>query len=420
MLTASGSGDRGHSRPDGNDVGFVTLRDLFVGEMDANQAEIIGEFYDASVDGASWQPALKRFAQALDADACAMIRRDIVANDGRITHAFGLDTPAQNAYAKRFGRDDVWAGDENRFQAATVFLGIDVMPEGTLVSTPMHREWLAPRGLLHALFVVLHRDGNTVHYLMLLRKAVKTGFTAKELVWVRTLAPRLAAAFRLGSDAARERAERMLAFEALDAMPIGVIIIDRNGAVVHANRFAHAVLAGGEGVVVGDGGVTLDRPGHRTRIRDLIAQIEGARGSTSLIEPVAYSLPRFRQQRSLTCVLVCPAERVGIPELADGPAAILFVGDPERPIAFDAVRISRLYGLSRAEARVAALLARGFRLEEAADSLGIAYETVRKHLKQIFIKTAVARQAELVRMLVTSPAGLALSGSQPAGGDTIR
>ena len=43
-----------------------------------------------------------------------------------------------------------------------------------------------------------------------------------------------------------------------------------------------------------------------------------------------------------------------------------------------------------------------------AETLDIAYETVRKHLKQIFGKTGTFRQAELVRMLVTGPAGLSI------------
>jgi DNA-binding HTH domain-containing proteins len=385
--------------------------------MDTNYAEIVAEFYDASVDGTSWQTALKRIAQVFDADSCAMVRRDFASGEARITHAFGLDSPAQNAYAKRFGRDDIWAGDGAPYQTASAFLGTDIVQESGLTASSLSREWLAPRGLLHATFLVLQREGSTAYYVMVLRKAVKAAYTAADLAFAKSLAPKLAAAFRVGSDVARERAERVLAFEALDAMPIGVVLVDRVGGIVHANRFAHAIIAGGEGVIVAEGGVTLDRPGHRVRIRDLIAHVGGGRGSSVLTEPIIYTVPRFRQQRPLTCLIVPAVGRSDLPEHAEGPAAILFVGDPERPVAFDATRISRLYGLSRAEARVAALLARGFRLEEAADSLGIAYETVRKHLKQIFVKTSVSRQAELVRMLVTGPAGLALSGTQPAGSD---
>ena len=90
------------------------------------------------------------------------------------------------------------------------------------------------------------------------------------------------------------------------------------------------------------------------------------------------------------------------------PAALLFIGDPERPVDIDPRRLIRLYGLSRAESRVAVLLGQGQRLEQIAEALGLTYETVRKHLKQIFIKTGTDRQAELVRTLVTGPGGLRL------------
>jgi DNA-binding CsgD family transcriptional regulator len=57
---------------------------------------------------------------------------------------------------------------------------------------------------------------------------------------------------------------------------------------------------------------------------------------------------------------------------------------------------------------VVALLASGQRLDLVAENLGVTYDTVRKHLKQVFSKTGTDRQAELVRMLVTGPAGLRL------------
>jgi DNA-binding CsgD family transcriptional regulator len=120
-------------------------------------------------------------------------------------------------------------------------------------------------------------------------------------------------------------------------------------------------------------------------------------------------LPVRRQpgQRPLTLLLM-PLEQTIEPGIKQAPVALLFIGDPERSVSFDQTRIARLYGLSRAESRVAALLASGYRLEQVAESLDIAYETVRKHLKQIFGKTGTYRQAELVRMLVTGPAGLSI------------
>jgi DNA-binding CsgD family transcriptional regulator len=118
-------------------------------------------------------------------------------------------------------------------------------------------------------------------------------------------------------------------------------------------------------------------------------------------------VPRSPGQKPLS-ILVVPVGEQGEPEAEDKPVAIVFVGDPDRPVEIDPARICQIYGLSRAEARVVALLARGYRLDQVAEALGVAYETVRKHLKQVFGKTGTARQAELVRLLVTGPAGLHL------------
>ncbi len=187
---------------------------------------------------------------------------------------------------------------------------------------------------------------------------------------------------------------------------IGVITVDRTGVIVRANRYAQTILATGEGITRSDGGIVLDRPGQRVKLRDILAQTNKTRTNAGLPEVALCTVPRYRRQRPLTC-LIAPLAGADVAQNG-GPAALLFVSDPERTIAFEPMRIARLYGLSRAEARVASLLARGLRLEEIGEQLGIAYETVRKHLKQIFTKTGVSRQAELVRVLVTGPAGLAV------------
>jgi DNA-binding CsgD family transcriptional regulator len=57
------------------------------------------------------------------------------------------------------------------------------------------------------------------------------------------------------------------------------------------------------------------------------------------------------------------------------------------------------YGLTAAEARLAACLARRPGLVAAAKELGIAHETARQHLKRILLKTGCSGQPELVAML---------------------
>jgi DNA-binding CsgD family transcriptional regulator len=82
-----------------------------------------------------------------------------------------------------------------------------------------------------------------------------------------------------------------------------------------------------------------------------------------------------------------------------GARAILVFSDLSRVTRLQPEMLSQIFGLSLAEAKVAALMASGHASDEIADAVGVTRETVRKHLKAVFAKTATHRQAELVALL---------------------
>ncbi|MFO1152360.1 MAG: helix-turn-helix transcriptional regulator [Rhodospirillales bacterium] len=374
--------------------------------MDATGTELIAAFYEANVDPAAWVKTLQRLAETLNADACGLIHRDYAAREARFSQAHGIGQAELDEYAMRSGRSDIWLADEKRCRPGAVFAASEITSAVPLKDTSFYRDWLAGMSITDGLFCVLHSHERTAVVCAIYRRDGRPPFAADEIGLLTRIAGQMASAYRLGYDVRRQHAERQAAIEALDVAPIGVITVDRAGTIIRANRYAQTVLASGEGLARSDGGLVFERPGQRVRLRDVLAQSNKSRTNAGLPDVILYTIPRFRRQRPLAC-LIAPIAGADASR-TDGPAALVFVSDPERTVAFEPMRIARLYGLSRAEARVAALLARGLRLEEIGEHLGIAYETVRKHLKQIFTKTGVSRQAELVRVLVTGPAGLAV------------
>ena len=80
-------------------------------------------------------------------------------------------------------------------------------------------------------------------------------------------------------------------------------------------------------------------------------------------------------------------------------AAILYIKDPHDPSQASAEAIATLYGLRPTEARLAAALAGGASIKEAALALGMSELTVRTYVKRILQKTGVRRQTDLVQMI---------------------
>ncbi len=91
-----------------------------------------------------------------------------------------------------------------------------------------------------------------------------------------------------------------------------------------------------------------------------------------------------------------------------GRAASLFHPARAMVVVLDASRVNlptesqlkSAFRLSCGEARLANCLAAGHKLESAARSCGISYETARKRVKAVFEKTETRRQSELVALVI--------------------
>jgi DNA-binding CsgD family transcriptional regulator len=79
--------------------------------------------------------------------------------------------------------------------------------------------------------------------------------------------------------------------------------------------------------------------------------------------------------------------------------ALLVIVDLEKRNGPPETTLQTVFHLSTAEARLACRLASGEPIDTIADELRISKATARNHLKNIFAKTGVHRQAEFVALV---------------------
>jgi DNA-binding CsgD family transcriptional regulator len=82
------------------------------------------------------------------------------------------------------------------------------------------------------------------------------------------------------------------------------------------------------------------------------------------------------------------------------PVAIVTIADPEISRRWLAQDLHERFGLTAAEAGLAAEIVKGDGREAAAKRRGISVSTARAQLSSIFEKTGTHRQAELVHLLL--------------------
>lgn len=179
---------------------------------------------------------------------------------------------------------------------------------------------------------------------------------------------------------------------ALNRVPVGVIVVERDAKVVFMNPIGAEIVATKDGLLVGaDNTLRGLHPGQSQALSELIAEVveDGGRQSRAL------AIERQSMQRPFSVL---------VSRLDDEGRALLFITDPEERLEVSPDVVARLFGLTDSEARLASALARGDSLGEAAEAMGVTVSTARTYLKQVFAKTGASRQADLIRMILTSPA----------------
>ncbi len=185
----------------------------------------------------------------------------------------------------------------------------------------------------------------------------------------------------------------------LDEVDYGMLLVARDGTVLHANQVAVQALE--EGVILS----TLFRDG-RAVLRDqggLLKAIESAalRGLRKLLV-----LGGESSRRSV--VAVVPLGRLPI---ADDAGAVLVVLGKRcvcDPLTVQCYALA--HGLTGAETRVLARLCEGVRPPAIAERQGVALTTVRTQINAIRAKTHTASIAALIHSVTTLPPLMATTG----------
>jgi len=129
--------------------------------------------------------------------------------------------------------------------------------------------------------------------------------------------------------------------------------------------------------------------------------------------PIGVTLPAGKAQPLRAVVRKLGRSTAGL--LGARPDAVaLYLADSRRPLETSEELLRRLFGLTAREASVLRALVEGGDTRGIARRLGIGAETVKTHLRHVMQAVGARRQAELIRLVLSSPAWIAATGASAA------
>jgi DNA-binding CsgD family transcriptional regulator/PAS domain-containing protein len=368
--------------------------------------ELVALIYDGPLEPEPWQSFLCALRLRTGADVAAITLRPGRGGSAPII-AWSRDPaftryPVQMAPERRARLDALNPLGQSLARPGDIYVLDEVVSRSQLAGNAYYREVMQPSGIEDMVGMYFGEPGGWECHVGLLNGAGRPGFGPAEKDFIRSLRTHLERALALFSAIRREQLEKEIYERALDRLSIGTFILDADGRVVEVNRSAQLRPY----VALVRDTIHLPRPGQTAELQSLIREAlawSKARHGRIYVDAMRVDCP----DGSDIGVLV---QSIAVPDFFHGgghPCAVVHVSGPtlRRPVSERF--LTRLFGLTTAEAELACRLVEGLSLAQSAEALSITESTARTYMKRIFLKTGVGRQADVVRLIMGSVAVLA-------------
>ena len=382
---------------------------------------MVGAIYDASLDPAQWQNALRQIAQRCGATHALLYTPMHGPHEGGFVFPYNLSEAAIELWASKSRHEDPFIAAANRrgvfqYGEGDAIDGTSLVPQAELLATPFYRELWAPIGIARVLSGVVF-DGADAHklptVLAVYRNLSDPPFGAEELELMRRIVAHLSRGlgmvFHLRDAALQVASSRA----ALDRLGAGVLLLSAKQEVLFANIAAQRSLDAGTPLAL----VPSVHGGSRLSLPAALQHLEG--GFTDLLAGATISdelseTSHFSQALVLEDAQGRPACVLHASPLPSGAAlgaglldlqAILFVYDLAPIGSLVPRKLCELFSLTPGEARAALQVLEGGGATAMAARLQVSVNTFKSQIKAVYAKTRTQRLPDLLKLL------LALSAS---------
>jgi DNA-binding CsgD family transcriptional regulator len=353
-----------------------------------------------------WERFLLQLCDALHGSAANFMSHSFESGHTSVSITARTDPRAVDEYQKYWCEQDPWRNAvAHPVEPGTVLLGDGLISSGQISHTAFYNDFGRRYGITQCIAGILEMSPQALSNISVNGTDRRRRFDSHDADLLGSLMPHVKRAIDVHRRLAGAELMAAHASAVLERLPHGVMLISATGAVVSTNRTADAILRARDGLALDRGELRAATPSITARLQSVLnAAVRTSRG-VALDGATPLALPRPSGRRPLS-VLVAPLPSARAALTSDAAAVALFVTDPDHVAMPDAETIRTLFDLTRGESELVSCIVAGLSLEQATAQLGLRPQTLRTRLKIVFQKTNTHRQAELVRLVLTSTARL--------------
>ena len=356
--------------------------------------KVLDLIYDAAAENDLWRDVLTAIADLTNSQGGILFGQSLTAEKIYFDYNGRLNEECNRAYQERHLQNP-WSVHMESQPVGRLVMSDEAVELDKLRLTSFYDEVLRPQEITRNAMIALAARRDFRAAFNLCRSARQGQFEPEERRLLEWLLPHMCRSVALGFRIDGYLAMQRTAFNIIDQLADGVVVLDRAARVLFANTAARRFEA--EGALRLRSPISTFALMHSQRLAELIkSALQGAPGGTM-------SFPRNADGQLLT-ILVTSIRGKDLGRLSDAgfsdAAVLVWIVDPANRRSIPLSQIMDAYGLTQAEARVALAASSGNTVGETAQLLKLSPNTIKTHLRRVFAKTATGRQAELAGLIV--------------------
>jgi DNA-binding CsgD family transcriptional regulator len=358
---------------------------------------VISDVYDAALDPRRWPAALEQVCRFVQGICSGLVLHDALLAGGQAYFAWGDDPAWTKLYFGKYIKLNPLVVPGLMMKVGDVVSNTTFMSQEDFQATQFYKEWMAPQRYVDMIFANLHKAPTSYTGVIVVRDKVMGVADEGSRHRMALLVPHLSRATTIGKIIELRTVEATALSETLDGLAAAVFLLDASGRLVFANLSGQALLERGE--VLRNRAGTLGATSLEADpvLRRMVSSIS----TDDAVAPTKSALPLTASNGEPYVGHLLPLtsglrRRTGAYHEA---VAAFFVRKVAADVSAAFETVAQLYQLTPAELRVLAAIAQEEGVTGAAAALEVSPGTVRSHLRRLFDKTGVHRQADLIKLV---------------------
>lgn len=358
---------------------------------------LIGEMYDAVLEPGLRTDVLEKVASFAGGQSGGLLLKHSVSKSQNVYCYIGADPESLQTYSESYPKLGSMA-DPMSISVEQVVGTADLAPSEDFYRSRFYREWARPRGWADVASAVIERSGTSCTFLSIVRHEASGPIDDEMRRRMALIVPHARRGVLIAKTLGLKHAEAVCFSDILDGLNAGMILVDAIGRIVHINAAADAIFDAAGFLRTADGRLVARDARTNAALREMLVAAEA--GDAALdVKGIALPLPAQDGERYVAHLLPLTSGARRDTGLAYDAVAALFVRHVALDFSSPSEIVGRMYKLTPAEQRVLLAIVDVGGVPEVAAELGVAVTTVKTHLRRVFEKTGVSRQADLVKLV---------------------